>query len=158
MKVFCPALLSGKYFATKHADRGIQGGQNISPRVSWSDVPPGTRSFALSMVDRHPVANNWVHWFVLNIPASTREIPERASGIYDHMPPGSMELRNSYGEIGYGGPKPPRGSGPHEYVITVYALNVDSLLLGPFSKLDECLRAFEGKVLDSGSVIGIFQQ
>lgn len=158
MKVFCPALLSGKYFATKHASREIQGGQNISPRVSWSEIPAGTKSFALSMVDRHPIANNWVHWLVLNIPASTREIPEKASGPYDRMPAGCMETRNSYGDIGYGGPMPPRGSGPHEYVITVYALSVESLLLGPFAKLDECLRALEGKILASANVTGIFQQ
>ena len=158
MKVFCPGLLSGKYIATKYAHKGVQGGQNISPQISWGDVPNGTKSFVLSIIDRHPIARNWVHWYVINIPSSTREIAEKASGMREKMPAGSLELRNTFGDIGYGGPKPPKSSGAHDYVITVYAVNVESLPLGPFSTIEECTKELEGKVLASANTVGIFQQ
>ena len=43
------------------------GGKNISLPLNWSEVPAGTKSFALTIVDPHPVANNWVHWLVIDI-------------------------------------------------------------------------------------------
>ena len=55
------------------------GGKNISVPLSWKNVPPGTKSFALSMVDPHPVAQNWVHWLVINIPANATSLEEGAS-------------------------------------------------------------------------------
>ena len=97
------------------------GGQNISVPLSWSGVPAGTQSFALAMVDPHPVANNWVHWLVIDLPKDSTSIPEGASG--HKMPQGAQELKNSFGETGYGGPQPPRGSGDHPYVFTLYALS-----------------------------------
>jgi Raf kinase inhibitor-like YbhB/YbcL family protein len=158
MRVLCPALLSGKYIPTKCAYRSIKGGQNISPGVEWTDVPAGTKSFVLSIIDRHPVAKNWVHWHLINIPPSVREIAEHASGTYRSLPAESMELRNSYGESGYGGPNPPRGTGIHEYEITVHALDLPALSLGPFSTLGECAVAMQGHVLATASIIGTFQQ
>ena len=158
MKVFCPGLLSGKYFPNKNAHRTIQGGQNISPSVQWGDVPQGTRSFVLSIVDRHPAARNWVHWIVINIPHSLREITERASGDRLKMPLGSMELRNSFGDLGYGGPCPPKNSGAHEYAISVIALGVEALPLGPYSTLEECEGEMHGNVLSRASALGIFQR
>jgi Raf kinase inhibitor-like YbhB/YbcL family protein len=158
MKVFCPMLLSGKYFPTKCAHRGIQGGQNVSPAIEWTEVPAGTRSFTFTIVDRHPSASNWVHWNVINIPISTREIQEQATGLHRGLPEGSMELRNSFGENGYGGPQPPRGSGPHNYEITVYALDIPALPVGPYATLSECSDAMRGHVLSSGSITGTFEQ
>jgi len=87
------------------------GGKNISIPLSWKNAPPGTKSFALSIIDPHPVAQNWVHWFVINIPASTAFLSEGASR--KNMPGGAVELKNSFGETGYGGPQPPKGSGEH---------------------------------------------
>ncbi len=108
------------------------GGKNVSLPLSWSNVPAGTKSLAVSIVDPHPVANNWVHWLVINIPPETKGLSEGASR--NSMPAGAVELKNSYGEIGYGGPQPPKGSGDHPYVVTLYALNVPRLdITGPTS-------------------------
>jgi Raf kinase inhibitor-like YbhB/YbcL family protein len=82
------------------------GGKNVSLPLSWSDVPAGTKSLALSIVDPHPVANNWVHWLVINIPPETKGLPEGAS--QSSMPGGAGGTENSYGENGYGGPQPPK--------------------------------------------------
>ena len=81
------------------------GGKNISIPLDWKGAPEGTKSFALSIIDLHPVAKNWVHWLAINIPASRTDLLE---GVSDKdMPPGSVELKNSFGDIGYGGPQPP---------------------------------------------------
>lgn len=158
MKLFCPALLSGKFFPTKCANRGVKGGQNVSPPLIWTEVPPGVKSFAVSVIDRHPAANNWVHWFVVGLPPIIRELNERASEIYTEMPEGCIELRNSFGEQGWGGPQPPRGSGAHPYECTVYALSASDLELGPFATLDECQAAIAPHLMTSASTIGYFEQ
>jgi Raf kinase inhibitor-like YbhB/YbcL family protein len=128
-------------------------GHNISLPFAWS-VPPGTQSFALSMVDHHPVANNWVHWLVINIPAGVTLLPEGVSG---NMQTSGVQLNNSWGEPVYAGPYPPQFTGRHPYVITVYALNVASLSLPVYASLAEFEGAMQGKILDSASITGFFR-
>jgi hypothetical protein len=74
------------------------------------------------------------------------------------MPPGVLELRNSFGDTGYGGPLPPKNSGPHQYAITIQALNIESLPVGPFSTAEECAQEMRGKILATATVTGIYQR
>jgi phosphatidylethanolamine-binding protein (PEBP) family uncharacterized protein len=140
MKVYCPTLLSGKYFPTKYAHKEIQGGQNISPPVLWGDVPPETRSFVLSIID---------------IPYQYREVAEHASGDRERLPTAAQEMRNSSGDLGYAGPNPSRGSGQHLYEISIRALTIDSLPVGPFATTQECEDEIQGHVLATGFTTGI---
>ena len=128
------------------------GGKNISVPLAWRNAPSGTKSFALSMVDPHPVAQNWVHWLVVNIPATVASLEEGASR--KKMPHGSLELKNSFGEIGYGGPQPPKGTGDHPYLFTLYALSVEKLDLGTNPSLSAFKKALEGKILGSATITG----
>ena len=128
------------------------GGKNISVPLAWKHAPSGTKSFALSMVDPHPVAQNWLHWLVINIPAEAASLEEGASKT--KMPRGSIELKNSFGEAGYGGPQPPKGTGDHPYVFMLYALKVEKLDLGSSPSLSAFLKALEGKILGSASITG----
>jgi Raf kinase inhibitor-like YbhB/YbcL family protein len=130
------------------------GGKNVSVPVAWKNVAAGAKSFALSIVDPHPVAQNWVHWLVINIPKEVTTIGEGASE--KSMPSGSIELKNSFGDIGYGGPQPPKGTGEHPYVVTVYALNVEKLALGSSPSLSAFKKAIEGKVIESASITGMY--
>jgi Raf kinase inhibitor-like YbhB/YbcL family protein len=70
------------------------------------------------------------------------------------MPLGSVELKNSFGDIGYGGPQPPKGTGDHPYVVTLYALNVEKLELGANISLSAIKKAIAGKVIESASITG----
>jgi Raf kinase inhibitor-like YbhB/YbcL family protein len=70
------------------------------------------------------------------------------------MPHGSIELKNSFGEIGYGGPQPPKGTGDHPYVFTLYALSVEKLDLGTNVSLSAFKKALEGKVLGAATITG----
>jgi Raf kinase inhibitor-like YbhB/YbcL family protein len=94
--------------------------------LAWNKAPKGTKSFAVFMVDLHPVADNWVHWVVVDIPAVERTLADGASGT-DKLPADSKELINSSYTKGYSGPQPPYGSGDHEYKFILYALNVKTL-------------------------------
>ena len=51
-------------------------GANISPPLSWSNVPEGTRSFALICDDPDAPMGTWVHWVIFNIPANVNELPK----------------------------------------------------------------------------------
>jgi Raf kinase inhibitor-like YbhB/YbcL family protein len=130
------------------------GGKNISIPLAWKNGPSGTKSFALLMVDPHPVAQNWVHWLVINIPKEVSSLEEGASR--KKMPPGSTELKNSFGDIGYGGPQPPKGTGDHPYVVTLYALNVEKLELGVSTTLSAFKKVIEGKVIESATITGMY--
>jgi Raf kinase inhibitor-like YbhB/YbcL family protein len=130
------------------------GGKNISIPLTWKNVPVGTKSFVLSIVDPHPVAQNWVHWLIVNIPKEVTFIEEGASK--KKMPPGSTELKNSFGDIGYGGPQPPKGTGDHPYVVTLYALSLEKLELGVNTSLSAFRKAIEGKVIESASLTGMY--
>ena len=132
------------------------GGKNLSIPLAWKNAPPETKSFALSIVDPHPVAQNWVHWFVINLPASTASLAEGASR--KSMPAGAVELKNSFGNAGYGGPQPPKGSGEHPYVVTLYALNVEKLELGVSVSLPAFKKALEGKVIQSAMITGKYER
>ncbi len=155
MELNSPAFNDGGAIPAQYA-MPAAGGKNISIPLSWSGAPEGTKSFALSIIDPHPVAKNWVHWLVVNIPAHVTSIPERASG--GKMPAGAVELKNSYGSVGYGGPQPPRGTGEHPYVVTVHALDVDKLDLPADGDLDAFQKALEGKVIASAAITGMYGQ
>ncbi|MFK0570283.1 YbhB/YbcL family Raf kinase inhibitor-like protein [Endozoicomonas sp.] len=104
-------------------------GKNTSPELKWSNVPEGTKSFAVTMYDPDaPTGSGWWHWVVINIPANIHSLSLNAgmeSG--KNLPKGANMLRNDFGFKGYGGACPPPDSAPHNYHITVYALNIPNL-------------------------------
>jgi hypothetical protein len=158
MELTCPSLERSSVIPLRHARRGVRGGANLSLPVQWSGVPPGTASFVLTVVDLHPIARRWLHWAVIDLPAGVTELPEGASGRARLMPSGAIELVNTFGEPGYGGPQPPRGSGTHEYAITLTALSRPTLELIAGATLQDVERAMRGSVLASASLSGWFEQ
>jgi hypothetical protein len=142
-QISSPAFEKDSTLPTKYAGQVITGGRNISIPLQWSNAPARTKTFAIAMVDHHEVANNFVHWMVINIPVSATSIPEDATRS-ESMPTGSFELENSYGSQGYGGPQPPEGTGFHQYEIILYAL--DETLINDKSTLS--WRDFEETIRD----------
>ena len=151
MEISSAAFKDGEKIPMHYVMPGA-GGKNVSVPIAWRNAPSGTKSFALSMVDPHPVAQNWVHWLVVSIPATAASLEEGASR--KKMPLGSLELKNSFGEIGYGGPQPPKGTGDHPYVFTLYALSVERVDLGTNVSLSAFKKALEGKILGSATITG----
>lgn len=104
-------------------------GENISPQLSWSNAPEGTKSFAINMYDPDaPTGSGWWQWVIFDIPVSVNQLVENAGNIKLNLAPkGAIQSLNNYGGYGYGGPCPPVNGGIHEYIFTIYALKVSSL-------------------------------
>ena len=154
MRVTSAAYADGATMDARFATRQVPGGRNVSVPLEWSDAPQGTRSFVVAMIDIHPVARGWVHWLVIDVPAGTSGLAEGASG--SSMPPGSFELAGTSGTPGYSGPQPPPGTGQHDYVTTVYALDVADLGVSPGARWPDVQSSMAGHVLASASVTGRF--
>jgi Raf kinase inhibitor-like YbhB/YbcL family protein len=153
-------LLTSPSFAQDGAipSRFTCDGSNVSPALSWKDVPEGTRSLALIVSDPDapdPQApkTTWTHWIVYDLPPETRGLREAipAKG----LPADTLEGKNDWGKTGYGGPCPPIGR--HRYVHTLYALDVRLAdLSGPTRTA--LLAAMEGHVLAEATLVGTYQR
>lgn len=124
-----PDISEGERIADRHVFNGFGcDGQNVSPALEWSGAPEGTQSFALTVYDPDaPTGSGWWHWVVFNLPPETTSLP---AGVGEgDLPQGAVQSRTDFGTTGYGGPCPPEGHGPHRYIFTVHALEVDSLPL-----------------------------
>ena len=152
----CTGYTDKESIPQRYLHRSIKG-KNVSPGFVWANGPVETKSFAFSIVDPHPVAHDWVHWLVIDIPFNIREISEGSSNS-GRMPKGARELMNTYGEQGYGGPAPPKGSGQHPYIATLYALTVEKLELPRIASLRQFREATAGKVLAEVALTGYFEQ
>lgn len=101
-------------------------GSDISPQLSWSDLPEGTKSVAITCFDPDaPTGAGFWHWAVFNIPVSVHEIS--SGGEIE----GSLSLKGDSGQRGYYGAQPPEGHGPHRYLFAVHAVDVDKLDIDP---------------------------
>ena len=133
------------------------GGENISPSLKWSDFPSNTKSFAIVMFDPDaPTPHGWYHWIVINIPKNINQFPKNAGNKNSRFFYIGKELRNDYGEYGYGGPCPPYGKA-HKYIITVYALSVKKLYISS-SKPFKVVKIIKKYAIDSTSIYGYYKR
>jgi Raf kinase inhibitor-like YbhB/YbcL family protein len=158
MKSF--TIESGAFEHTQPIPRKHTGdGNNVSPPLQWSGAPSGTQELAVIVDDPDaPRPQPWVHWVLYKIPATTTSLPE---GVPPSQrlpdPAGSLQGRNSWGKIGYGGPEPPRGHGTHHYHFKLYALDT-KLDLEPGAEKEELLEAMDGHILAQGELIGMYER
>jgi Raf kinase inhibitor-like YbhB/YbcL family protein len=106
-------------------------GKNISPALTWSGVPAGTKSLAVTVYDPDaPTGSGWWHWVVYNLPAGTTSLPEGAgSADGKGLPAGAVQGRTDFGSAAFGGACPPVGDKPHRYIFTVFALKTEKIEL-----------------------------
>lgn len=126
-------IQEGQTLSMKQVYRGFGcEGDNISPALSWKNVPEGTKSLGINVHDPDaPTGSGWWHWIVFNMPATTTHLEAGASA--SSMPMGAVEGRNDYGSVGFGGACPPKGDKPHRYIFTLYALDVPSIDMNPYT-------------------------
>lgn len=133
-------------------------GQNISPALSWQNVPAGTRSLALIVEDPDapdPDAPRtiWVHWVLYNIPAGTNGLHESVSA--KELPAGTLQGVNDWKNYGYGGPCPPIGK--HRYYHRLFALDavLPDLKHPTKARLEQ---AMQGHIIAQASLVGLYKR
>lgn len=131
-------------------------GDDVSPPLVWSDVPPGTKSLALVVEDpdapdpRDP-RMTWVHWVLYNLPPVAGRLEQDVRS----LPPGTREGLNDWKRVGYGGPCPPIGR--HRYFHRLYALDtvLPDLHQPTRARLD---MAMAGHILAQAELLGTYQK
>jgi Raf kinase inhibitor-like YbhB/YbcL family protein len=129
------------------------GGKGVSPQLSWSNVPPGVKSFALIMEDPDAPGGMFSHWVVYNIPAEKRELPPSFPSTLS-LPDGTRQGMNDFQKIGYGAPCPPPGT-PHRYYFRIFALRT---LLTPPATIDRTtlLLNIRDQVIEAAELMGFY--
>ena len=136
---------------SKHTGEGA----DVSPELSWTDPPEGTRAFAVICHDPDaPLVSpngtyGYVHWVLYNIPASVNRLEEATTA--------HTSGKHDGGGQGYTGPMPPEGHGVHHYYFWVLALS-DDTPLEPGLTLWELLERIEPKVLGMNRLIGTYKR
>jgi len=130
MTLTSPDIKPGARIADEQVANGFGcSGGNLSPALSWSGAPKGTKSFALSVYDPDaPTGSGFWHWVMFDIPAATTSLPKNAGDPKGSLAPeGVIQGKNDAGVQGYFGPCPPKGDKPHHYHFQIFAVDVDKL-------------------------------
>lgn len=151
MKIVSPAFADGAPVPVEHTCEG----NGSSPGLAWSEIPVNTRSFALVCDDPDAPRGTWVHWLLFNLPADAVELAPAVPPAPE-LPSGARQGINDSGNVGYGGPCPPRGR-PHRYFFRLYALDC-TLNLAPGVKRPDLDQAMAGHVLADATLMGTFQR
>ena len=116
----------------------------VSPGLSWSDAPSGTKSFAVTMHHYPPTGDKHVYWVVYNIPSTITNIPIGLSGSY------SFGINTVNGKNIYA-PPCSQGPGIKYYFLTLYALSEAPIIDKPAGQItmDVLREAIKSKMLDT---------
>ena len=129
-------------------------GEDLSPALSWKDVPAGTQGFAVICHDPDaPLVKDgsygYVHWLLYNLPAYVTSLEEGTKT-------GTAGI-NDGGAIGYGGPMPPEGHGTHQYYFWVLALDTQTELPEGLTQ-PELLNKLEPHILGMSRLVGTYRR
>lgn len=150
MTLASPAFGSGERIPRKHTGEDI----DVSPAFSWSNVPDGTKEFALVCHDPDaplvkPGTYGFVHWVLYGIPGAVTELPEGIAAYTTGV--------NDFGKSGYGGPMPPEGHGNHHYFFWLFALG-EATRLDAGLTLWELLASIEPHVIGMNRLMGTYSR
>lgn len=123
-------------------------GDDVSPEISWSGLPDGTESLALTVIDHDAPMGDFVHWLVYDIDPKAKSIPKAGP-----LPIGAKEVQNDFGKKTYGGPCPPQGT--HRYFFTLYAL--DTKYLNDVTSAN-FLSLVRQHAIDSVDIVGLYRR
>lgn len=150
MQLTSPAFGNNGEIPTKYT----ADGQDVSPPLEWTGVPPRAESLALIVADPDapdPEApkTTWVHWVIVDMPATRHDLHENVGKLAS----GRVGL-NDWHRAAWGGPNPPIGR--HHYVFKLYAL--DRMLGLDRPTKAELERAMAGHILAEATLVGTYQK
>jgi len=144
-KLISDAIKNGESIPTQYTKYGA----NEKPDIRWDHVPDGTKAMLLMMYDpdaRMVVGHEFIHWLVYDIEMSKNNLIE---GRYS-------EAINDFGEIGYGGPKPPKGK-KHMYHFILYFLSKPIGMKKNRYSYDQIMQMVRGSVISTVGIIAPYQ-
>ena len=154
-----PDFKDGARLATKNAGNNKSNpncvGENVSPALSWSGVPEGTKSLALMMFDPEGRPPGGVsHWVAYGIsPKVTGFAEGEVSKASDKYVGGTSTQKVGF----YSGPCTPAGA-PHHYTFTLIATDLEPSALAAGLKRDELIKALDGHAKVATGLIGVFSK
>ena len=135
-------------------DKFAREGGNLSPPLEWRGAPEGTRSSALIVEDPDAPRGVFRHWAAYDIPADKSRLNEGEGRRSSDLRQGA----NDFGNLGYDGPQPPEGHGPHHYHFRVAALDVDHLNVEPEDRAEAIWAAAQPHMLAEAELVGTFER
>jgi Raf kinase inhibitor-like YbhB/YbcL family protein len=152
------AFEDGGIIPTKYT--AAASGPPVSPKLIWTNVPDKVVSFALIERDPDTSVDNTtteiLHWMIFNIPASSRELPEKVPAV-GQLPDGAVQGLNYTKKVGYIGMGAPAPGPFHHYTFELFALDMKLSLSSTATETD-VLRAMDGHILAKGVVVGRFHR
>lgn len=152
-----PAMQAGQMMSRDFTPDG----RNVSPPLTWSNIPQGTREIAVVCEDFD--AGNpppWVHWIIYKIPPTATGVPENIP--IDQGTPmpaalkGAVQGLNGWKRAIYRGPAPPPGK-PHGYHFVVYALDIAIDQKLGMTRAD-LMQAMKGHIIGQGEIVPIYER
>lgn len=130
-------------------------GEDRAPVFSWERPPAGTQAIAVIFDDPDAPGGIFTHWVVFNLPPDNLSL-RGAIADDDRGAGGPVEGINGFGELGYGGPCPPRGQ-THEYRFSVFAL-IAPLALEEGATAQDVLTGMRGSVIGHGVLSAMYSR
>ena len=132
----------------------------VSPKLEWTNVPPGTVTFTLILHDPDVAirrnTDDVLHWMIFNIPGTATSLPEGMPATAS-MPDGAIQAKNLSQRVGFMGPGAPPAGPDHHYTFELFALDT-KLDLGPDATRADVLKAMDGHILGKGVLVGRFHR
>ena len=158
MKLTSPVFENGGEIPIKYTCEG----ENVSPPLKISDVPERAKSLALTIFDPDIPQEfkdkmnipGWDHWQIWNIDPGTTLMGEGS------VPTGTVQGKQTGGDLGYTGPCPPKNKEPpkHRYLFTLYALDVEKLDLLEGATRVELENTVERHILEKAELMGTYEK
>ena len=129
-------------------------GENISPALSWSNLPSGTKSLVLLLTD--PAGANGLgvaHMLAYNIDVKRTEFQQGELNNGKDFSYGT----NTPGTQSYFGPCPPTGVGYHHYNFVMVATDLSKGSLPAGLNHSKLVSRLKGHALGSASLVGRYE-
>ena len=132
----------------------------VSPALHWTNVPANTVSLVVTVRDPDGAPNkkldDVLHWLIFNIPGTAHGLPEAVPPT-PQLPDGSIQIKNTRGDVGFRGPGAGAAGPYHHYTFEIYAIDM-KLSLGPDATRAQVMSAIDGHILGKGVLMGRFHR
>lgn len=132
-------------------------GDDLSPPLTWTGLPPGTKEVVLICDDPDADTGVFTHWIVYGLPPDSSGLPEAIpdDAIIETDDVSLVQGLNEFDEVGWSGPISSDERGPHRLFFRLFALDTELLDLPPGASRAELRAAAKDHIIDKTLLVGI---